>query len=194
MKTKLFKTILCIFILTISCFEGYNTIDAKRIIEENKDNILFYYNKYDDEVVNEDEYIGILTIPDIKLNRGFYPINSKYNDLSKNILYLKESIPIEEKNSMIILAAHRGNSKVSFFNNLDKLSLGSIIKINYKNKEYTYTLEYKYDELKDGRLNVYRDDSKDSLILITCNKYRKKYQTIYVSYRKDDANWLLYYL
>lgn len=188
MKIKLFKTILCIFILTISCFEGYNTIDAKRIIEENKDNILFYYNKHDDEIVNEDEYIGILTIPDIKLSRGFYPINSKYNDLSKNILYLKESIPIEEKNSMIILAAHRGNSKVSFFNNLDKLSLGSIIKINYKNKEYTYTLEYKYDELKDGRLNVYRDDSKDSLILITCNKYRKKYQTIYVSYRKDDAN------
>ena len=35
--------------------------------------------------VIKDNYIGYLRIPKIELNRGFYGINSKLNDVSKNI-------------------------------------------------------------------------------------------------------------
>ena len=87
---------------------------------------------------------------------------------------------------MIILAAHRGSSPVAFFNELEHLTIGDEIFLNYQNKQYTYILTEIYDELKDGYLNIYRNEKLDSVILITCNKYTKKYQTIYVSYRKED--------
>ncbi len=143
---------------------------------------LYYHN----ETLNQEQIIGVLTIPKINLKRGFYNKESKLNTLNKNIYYLKESIPLEESNSMMILAAHRGSSKVAFFNDLDKLTIDDIIYLDYHHQEYTYILKEIYDEEKDGHLNIYRDSNKDSLILITCNKYKKKYQTIYVSYRKDD--------
>lgn len=177
--------------MLISILDGYNTIDAKKISKENIDNILSFYKEKEENHFRDDEYIGVLSIPDINLERGFYSINSPQNSLSKNILFLKESIIDSKDENTIILAAHRGNSKVSFFNDLDKLKLGCLIKLNYENKEYTYTLEYKYDEIKDGHLNIYRDKNKSSLVLITCNKIRKKYQTIYVAYRRDDIKWLL---
>lgn len=188
MIRKTFKTILCFFVFLISFIESKDAIDSKVIDNENNNKVSIYYERKDsNDTISDDEYIGILNINDINLNRGFYKVNSINNDLSKNILHLKESIPPNEKNSMVILAAHRGNSKVSFFNNLDKLKMGSIINLSYNKKDYTYILEYKYDEPKDGRLKIYRDNSKDSLILITCNKFKKNYQTIYVAYRRDDV-------
>ncbi|MCX4249313.1 MAG: sortase [Bacilli bacterium] len=189
MLNKIFSLIICAFILILSCLEGYNIIDTKNIKNKNEDNIIAYYqeNKSFEEKENHYEYLGILNIKDIKLNRGFYSKESPLNDLSKNIYYLKESIPLEEKNSMIILAAHRGTSKISFFNNLDKLKIGSEIELNYKGENYKYILSFKYNELKDGRLSIYRDKNKDSLILITCNKFDKKRQTIYVSYRREEV-------
>lgn len=185
MLNKILKTALCGFILLLSLLESYNILDSKKIENDNNENILFYYKEKDKEEYDLNKYIGVLNIPDINLIRGFYQPTSQENTLSKNILYLKESIPPDEKNSMLILAAHRGSSKVAFFNDLDKLSLGSIINLSYKDKNYTYILTYKYDEEKDGNLDIIRDKDKDSLILITCNKYKKKYQTIYVAYRKE---------
>lgn len=189
MLNKIFKTIICAFVLILSCLEGYNILDTKKIKNENTENILSYYQEKEDITSTEDnyKYLGILNIPNIKLNRGFYPKNSPLNDLNKNIYYLKESIPIEEENSMVILAAHRGNSSVSFFNDLDKLSIGNIINLNYKGTNYKYVLSFKYNELKDGILTIHRDKYKNSLILITCNKFDKKYQTIYVSYRREEV-------
>ena len=170
-----------------SFLEGCYTLDRKEIANENIHQIISYYQEEDNKIFSEEEkYLGLVEIPKINLKRGFYDKNSKLNTLSKNIYYLKESIPLEYNNSMIILAAHRGNSKISFFNDLDKLTIGDEIILSYKNKEYKYILSNKYDELKDGHLNIFRDATKDSLILITCNKNRLKYQTIYFSYRKED--------
>lgn len=167
----------------VSILFSRNILKREEINNTNKENIVIYYQE---ENKTEDQYIGILSIPKINLKRGFYSKESKLNTLNKNIYYLKESIPLEEKNSMIILAAHRGRSAIAFFNDLEKLTQGDEIYLDYQNNKYTYILTEIYDELKDGRLNIYRDDTKDSLILITCNKYKKKYQTIYVSYRKED--------
>lgn len=176
MTKKVIYSILIVILLTFSIKYGIDIIDNKELDSNNKENIAIYYSKKD----NSDTYIGILNIPKIGLKRGFYQPNSKLNILSKNIMYLQESTE-----NTIILAAHRGNSQVAFFEDLDKLVIGDILYLDYQNNKYKYILTEVYDELRDGKLNIYRNDSKDSLILITCNKVKKKYQTIYVSYREE---------
>lgn len=183
MLRKVLFSIIPISIFLVSILYSKNILDKEEIKYTNKENILVYYQ---DQKKTIDQYIGILDIPKINLKRGFYPKESHLNTLSKNIYYLQESIPLEENNSMMILAAHRGSSSVAFFDDLEDLQIGDEIYLDYQNNKYTYILKEIYDELKDGHLNIYRDDTKDSLILITCNKYKKKYQTIYVSYRKED--------
>lgn len=173
---------MSISIFIVSILFARNILDKEEDNHKNQDNISLYYAGAEET----ERYIGILSIPKINLQRGFYSKYSSLNTLSKNIYYLKESIPPEEDGSMIILAAHRGSSPVAFFNELEHLTIGDEIFLNYQNKQYTYILTEIYDELKDGYLNIYRNEKLDSVILITCNKYKKKYQTIYVSYRKED--------
>lgn len=193
MLNKIVLTLLSAITLTFSLLYAYNTIEKINIKKTNREKVLNYYQESSHKKVvdkkSEEDYLGILHIPSINLTRGFYKQTSSLNNVNKNIYYVKESIPLEYSSSMLILAAHRGNSKVSFFNDLDKLNLGSTIYLDYKGKRYTYILSNKYDELKDGYLNIIRKKNKDSLVLITCNKSKKKYQTIYVSYRKEDIIW-----
>ncbi len=190
MLNKIVLTLLSAITLTFSLLYAYNTIEKINVEKSNTEKVLNYYQESTHKKVvdkkSEEDYLGILHIPSINLTRGFYKQTSSLNNVNKNIYYVKESIPLEYSSSMLILAAHRGNSKVSFFNDLDKLNLGSTIYLDYKGKRYTYILSNKYDELKDGHLNIIRKKNKDSLVLITCNKTKKKYQTIYVSYRKED--------
>lgn len=190
MLNKIVLTLLSAITLTFSLLYAYNTVEKINIKKTNTEKVLNYYQESSHKKVvdkkSEEDYLGILRIPSINLTRGFYKQTSSLNNVNKNIYYVKESIPLEYSSSMLILAAHRGNSKVSFFNDLDKLNLGSTIYLDYKGKRYTYILSNKYDELKDGYLNIIRKKNKDSLVLITCNKSKKKYQTIYVSYRKED--------
>lgn len=193
MLNKIVLTLLSAITLTFSLLYAYNTIEKINVEKSNTEKVLNYYQESTHKKVvdkkSEEDYLGILHIPSINLTRGFYKQTSSLNNVNKNIYYVKESIPLEYSSSMLILAAHRGNSKVSFFNDLDKLNLGSTIYLDYKGKRYTYILSNKYDELKDGYLNIIRKKNKDSLVLITCNKTKKKYQTIYVSYRKEDIIW-----
>lgn len=190
MLNKIVLTLLSAITLTFSLLYAYNTVEKITVEKTNTEKVLNYYQESSHKKVvdkkSEEDYLGILHIPSINLTRGFYKQTSSLNNVNKNIYYVKESIPLEYSSSMLILAAHRGNSKVSFFNDLDKLNLGSTIYLDYKGKRYTYILSNKYDELKDGHLNIIRKKNKDSLVLITCNKTKKKYQTIYVSYRKED--------
>lgn len=193
MLNKIVLTLLIAITLTFSLLYAYNTIEKINVEKSNTEKVLNYYQESTHKKVvdkkSEEDYLGILHIPSINLTRGFYKQTSSLNNVNKNIYYVKESIPLEYSSSMLILAAHRGNSKVSFFNDLDKLNLGSLIYLDYKGKRHTYVLSNKYDELKDGHLNIIRKKNKDSLVLITCNKSKKKYQTIYVSYRKEDIIW-----
>lgn len=66
-------------------------------------------------IQKKENYIGILEIPKINLKRGLVDKNSSSNNVNKNIYTVKEtSFPDEKINSHIILAAHSGNSYVSF--------------------------------------------------------------------------------
>ena len=193
-NAKVTLGILLLF-LGISCllFTYFKTIKSNIFNEKN----LKYFEEVDiaetieevgDETVPEKtttpvinyNYIGYLDIPKINLKRGFVSLNSKYNSISYNVMLIKGSSMPDVKNGNLILAAHRGNSSVSFFDKLYKLNLGDEANVTYNDKVYTYKLVNTYLEAKDGTIAIYRDENKTTLTLITCTRGDKKTQTVFI--------------
>ena len=193
-NAKVTLGILLLF-LGISCllFTYFKTIKSNIFNEKN----LKYFEEVDiaetieevvDETVPEEtttpvinyNYIGYLDIPKINLKRGFVSLNSKYNSISYNVMLIKGSSMPDVKNGNLILAAHRGNSSVSFFDKLYKLNLGDEANVTYNDKVYTYKLVNTYQEAKDGTIAIYRDENKTTLTLITCTRGDKKTQTVFI--------------
>lgn len=193
-NAKVTLGILLLF-LGISCllFTYFKTIKSNIFNEKN----LKYFEEVDiaesieevvDETVPEEtttpvinyNYIGYLDIPKINLKRGFVSLNSKYNSISYNVMLIKGSSMPDVKNGNLILAAHRGNSSVSFFDKLYKLNLGDEASVTYNDKIYTYKLVNTYLEAKDGTIAIYRDENKTTLTLITCTRGDKKTQTVFI--------------
>ena len=193
-NAKVTLGILLLF-LGISCllFTYFKTIKSNIFNEKN----LKYFEEVDiaetieevvDETVPEEtttpvinyNYIGYLDIPKINLKRGFVSLNSKYNSISYNVMLIKGSSTPDVKNGNLILAAHRGNSSVSFFDKLYKLNLGDEANVTYNDKIYTYKLVNTYLEAKDGTIAIYRDENKTTLTLITCTRGDKKTQTVFI--------------
>lgn len=154
----------------------FEQVDIEETIEEVEETI----SEETTKPIIEYNYIGYLEIEKINLKRGFVSLNSKYNSVSYNIMLIKGSSMPDVKNGNLILAAHRGNSSVSFFDKLYKLNLGDEAKITYNNKVYTYRLVNSYLEEKDGRLAIYRNENKNTLTLITCTRNDKKTQTVFI--------------
>ena len=193
-NAKVTLGILLLF-LGISCllFTYFKTIKSNIFNEKN----LKYFEEVDiaetieevvDETVPEEtttpvinyNYIGYLDIPKINLKRGFVSLNSKYNSISYNVMLIKGSSMPDVENGNLILAAHRGNSSVSFFDKLYKLNLGDEANVTYNDKVYTYKLVNTYLEAKDGTIAIYRDENKTTLTLITCTRGDKKTQTVFI--------------
>lgn len=137
--------------------------------------------------VEGESYIGVLEIPKIKLKRGFYNLSSKKNHVDKNIQMIETSLMPTVQFSNLILAAHSGNSKVSFFKNLYKLEIKDIVYIYYNEKKYTYELVDIYDEKKDGLISIKREFHQTNLTLITCDQKNKKLQNVYIFKLINDA-------
>lgn len=117
---------------------------------------------------NISNYIAVIEIPSIKLKKGLYPINSKNNDVNKNIKILKESnMPNIEKGNLI-LAAHAGTGIHSYFKDIHKLSLDSVAYIYFNGSKYSYKLVNSYETNKTGKVSIYRNGEKKTLTLITC--------------------------
>ncbi len=125
-------------------------------------------------------YVGILEIPKIGFNKGFYKKESSLNNVKFNIKILdSSSYPDEEKGNTIIIG-HSGNYSNSYFGNLYQLALEDTASITYDNRKYTYKIVNIYTDQKDGTVTVYRDESKTCLTLITCTKDDETTQTIYI--------------
>ena len=78
-------------------------------------------------------YIAVLKIPKINLERGLVDPNSYLNNVNYNVQILKDSSMPDVNKGNLILAGHSGNSRISYFRNLDKLSLGDDVYIIYNN-------------------------------------------------------------
>ncbi len=126
------------------------------------------------------QYVGVLEIPKINLRRGFVDINSKYNNVSRNITVIESSSYPDVRNGNLILAAHSGNCYVCFFNKLWKLSKGDVAYVDYNNIRYTYKIVDIYEVKKNGTVTIKRDPSKKTLTLITCTHNSDTMQTVYI--------------
>lgn len=166
--------------------ERQDNIDNQKIEE------FFEIEDIEDEVVEEQQeekpvvqervinYIGVLEIPKINLKRGLVDKNSSDNNVNKNIYTVKETtFPDERINSHIILAAHSGNSYVSFFNNLKKLDMKDQVYLYYKGTKYIYEISNRYEIKKTGKAELKLTNTSD-ITLITCISGTDK-QVVYVA-------------
>ena len=158
---------------------GAGTIDAieeKNILGENINN----REENVKNIIKKKKYIGILEIPRINLQRGFYDFGFKENNVNQNIEVIESSLMPNQRFGNLILAAHSGNSKISYFKNLYKLEIGDKAYVYYVDKYYTYQLVNVYDEEKDGTVLIRRNSNQTNLTLITCDKNAKDKQNVYI--------------
>ena len=125
--------------------------------------------------------IGKLTINKIHLKENLYDINSPRNNVDEHITILKESsFP-----DILFLAAHSGEGKIAYFEELDQLKINDTIELTYNNKHYTYIVKSLWEEKKDGYININKEP-KHQLILTTCSPNKANYQLIINCIEKES--------
>ncbi len=161
LKRKILKSSLLLIIIVLLNGSSYS---GK--IENNKINNNYNYDSYYQKEIDE-EYLMQLIIPKIGLQRKIYNLDSSKNTVKKNIELLKESTLFSDDNYHIFLAAHSGNSYISYFRKLNKLALNDIVKLIYNNTIYTYKVIFIKEEEKKDYILTFNNQPK-MLTLITC--------------------------
>ena len=136
-------------------------------------------NTINTEEVNN--YLGIISIPKINLEQGFYGIDNPMNNVDKNIELISNSNMPDVENGTLILAAHSGNDRVSYFNKLYKLNIDDEIEIIYNKSKYLYKLIDIYEVEKTGSITLHNINNITSLVLVTCSNFNDNLQVVYIS-------------
>ena len=131
-------------------------------------------------VVDYSKYFGVLEIPRIGLKRGFYNLDSKYNNIEYNVTMVKGSQMPDVDRGNLILMAHSGDAYISYFAYLYYLKVGNSAYVTYNGKKYNYKLVNIYDVEKNGTVKIVRSYDKTTLTLITCTKNSDTSQTVYI--------------
>ena len=174
------------------------------VVKEKKENKLleeFYKNEVileqnqgkeeEQSLINEESkedkprFIAVLKIPKIKLEKGLYERNSKYNNIEYGIEILESSDSPEKESGNVILAAHAGDSVVSYFKNLKILGVGDYATIIYNGKTYNYEITKIYEVDKTGTIPIKRDNNISTLTLITC-KHKTNKQIVLIAYLQNS--------
>ena len=188
-KSWLFITGFLLLFLGISAITYY--VASNKNLDNQEQNALkdFYIkeqeiiedDKKDEEPKNEEvkehkkiEYIAVLKIPKINLERGLVDPSSYLNNIDYNVQILKNSAMPDQKYGNVMLAAHSGNARVSYFRNLDKLSINDEVSIDYKGHTYTYKVVNIYDIDKTGKAQIFRNKNTNTLTLVTCRHNTEK--------------------
>lgn len=136
-------------------------------------------NTINNEEVNN--YLGVISIPKINLEQGFYGIDNPMNNVDKNIELISNSNMPDVENGTLILAAHSGNDRVSYFNKLYKLNTDDEIEIIYNKSKYLYKLIDIYEVEKTGSITLHNINNITSLVLVTCSNFNDNLQVVYIS-------------
>lgn len=123
------------------------------------------------------EYNAVIEIPKLKLKRGIYEKANKENNIQKNITLIYPNNFKNVENEIIVLAAHSGNAKISYFHNLDKLDENDRISLYIDGYKYQYKIIKKYEILKTGELPLIYEQ-KSRLYLTTCSEKNKEKQLV----------------
>ena len=125
-----------------------------------------------------DKIVGTLTINKINLSKDIYDIDNTHNNVDENVTVLNDDI------NLIVLAAHSGPGYIAFFDDLDKLELNDIIKLNFKGKNLEYKVTNIEEQVKDGTIEINKTNTK-RLILTTCSKKDKGKQLVVITVKID---------
>ena len=153
--------------------EDFYEIQEQIDVDESEDNIEEPKEKVKIEVKNED-YVAVIKIPKIGLEKGLYKKESSYNNVNRNIQILKDSNYPDEENGNFILAGHSGTGRISYFRNVYKLSSGDSVSIFYNGSEYKYKVVNMYDVEKTGTAHIIRNANVNTLTLVTCRQGTNK--------------------
>ena len=116
---------------------------------------------------NTIDYLAVLKIPSINLEKGLVNPNNYLNNVKYNIEILDNTeIPFMSGN--IYLAAHAGNSNRSYFRNIPKLNINDDVIIYYDNHIYNYKVIDKYEILKTGKAVIKTNSESKLLVLVSC--------------------------
>lgn len=119
-------------------------------------------------------YIAILKIPKIKLERGLVEPSSYLNNVKYNLQWIDGSSMPDQVNGNVIIAGHSGSARVSYFRKLDQLVIGDSVSIDYKNITYNYKVVDIYDIEKTGTVEIIKNKNTTTLTLITCRHNTNK--------------------
>lgn len=137
------------------------------------------------KIEKEEEPIGKIVISKINLERNLYSKDSTKNNIEENITILKESTDPKEEKSILFIAAHSGTSNVSFFEDLDELSLQDKIQIDYENNTYIYTINKIEEQPKTGYISGIKE-KKRQLVLTTCCPHKENCQLLINAIEKES--------
>jgi len=154
------------------------SVETENIDENDASNGITTNNNINNTI--KKEYIGYLKIDKIHLNQGLVSKNSYYNNVDYNIQILKDSDYPDKEQGNVILAAHSGSGSISYFKNLYQLGIQDEALIYYKGYIYKYKLVNIYNVIKNGTVEIKRDNEKSVLTLITCTHNSNTEQTVYI--------------
>ena len=164
-------------------------IKVENYIEETKnDNIIEDDNLEETINKSEDNLLFVLEIPKINLKRGIYNKYSIENTIEKNVMIMPESSLPTDINGNVVLEAHSGNNYISFFDRLNELLVGDEVDIYFQGIKYTYIVDNMYDVDKDGDVEIFRNNNRNTLTLITCknNNQYKQYVVILYLLKEEE--------
>ena len=130
---------------------------------------------------NFDKYLGILEIPKIRLKKGFYNVDSRYNSIQYNVTVIQGSTFPDVAGGNLMLMAHSGTAYISYFRYLYKLQVGDMAYVTYGGNKYQYKIVNIYNVDKTGSVTVERNFDITTLTLITCTYKDDTKQTVYIA-------------
>ena len=178
-KKVSFSLLLIIAGLLFVAYNYYDILKEEYQTERRIEQFFAREERIDNELINNEEisYIAILEIPTINLKRGLVSPNAQYNNVEENIAILAGSTFPNGDASNLILAAHSGRSRVSFFSNLYQINLGDNVYFYFNNSKYIYQVIDIYTQPREGYISV-RERTHDMLTLTTCKD--RYYQLIVI--------------
>ena len=175
-----------IFLIGVG-FISYDYLSNKKIDKKESELLEEFYEKEEiDESIEVSEekeevkehktinYIAVLKIPKIGLERGLVDPSSYLNNINYNLQWINSTSMPDEENGNVIIAGHSGSARISYFRKLDNLVIGDDASIIYNGKTYNYKVIDVYDIEKNGTAEIIKDKDITTLTLITCKHNTNK--------------------
>lgn len=128
--------------------------------------------KYD-SILNIDNggNMGYVTIDAINVNIPIYHGIAE-NVLKNNVGHIEwSSLPIGGKSTHAVLSAHTGLIDSKLFTNLTELKIGDTFTIHILNERLVYEVDQIKTVEPDDNSNLYIEEGKDLVTLLTCTPY-----------------------